>query len=69
MASVLRFHPGVVPDLAEAIAWYEQRSPGLGDQFRAAVDQRLDAVEVNPRGFGTAFEAFDSRVLCASLMS
>jgi hypothetical protein len=41
MASKLRFHPDVVTDLAEAIAWYDERSPGLGDRFRAAVNRNI----------------------------
>jgi len=58
MASKLRFHPDVVNDLADAIAWYDERSPGLGDRFRAAVNDRFDAIEANPQRFGFAFEDF-----------
>jgi len=32
-----------------AADWYEQRQPGLGAQFTAAVQQVLDRIGVNPR--------------------
>lgn len=55
MASTLRFHPSVVDDLTQAIDWYDERSHGLGDQFRAAVDDRLDAIAQNPERFGMSY--------------
>lgn len=55
MASTLRFHPQVVDDLTRAIDWYDERSGGLGDRFRAAVDDRLDAVSQSPERFGKSF--------------
>lgn len=58
MAKKLRFHARVARDVADAIAWYEQRSPGLGDRFRAAVDDRFDAIQENPERFGVAFDDF-----------
>lgn len=58
MASDLRFHPKVTDDLAGAIAWYDERGPGLGDRLRAAVDERLDAIAASPERFGRAFEDF-----------
>ena len=57
MASTLRFHPQVVSDLTEAIDWYDERSDGLGNAFRAAVHDRLDSIEANPLLFGLADEA------------
>jgi mannose-6-phosphate isomerase-like protein (cupin superfamily) len=44
MAKRLRFHPRVADDIAEAIAWYEGRSAGLGERFRSAVDVRFDEI-------------------------
>ena len=35
-------------DLAEARAWYEDRSVGLGDRFLDCVDECLDRIRNNP---------------------
>ena len=34
-------------DLAEAHAWYEERVPGLGADFLAAVEQVLESIQEN----------------------
>ena len=52
MAEPLRFHPDVADDLEGAAAWYDEISVELGNRFRAAVDSRLDAVELRPESFG-----------------
>ena len=52
MAEPLRFHPLVADDLEAAAAWYDDISIELGNRFRAAVDSRLDAVELRPESFG-----------------
>ena len=52
MAETLRFHPLVADDLAAATAWYNNLSPELSNRFRAAVDSRLDSVELRPESFG-----------------
>ena len=52
MTEPLRFHPDVADDLEGAAAWYDEISVELGSRFRAAVDSRLDAVELRPESFG-----------------
>ena len=52
MAEPLRFHPLVADDLEAAANWYDNISPELGSRFRAAVDSRLDAVELRPESYG-----------------
>jgi len=52
MAELLRFHPLVADDLEAAANWYDNISPELGIRFRAAIDSRLDAVELRPESFG-----------------
>jgi len=49
MAERLRYHPRVAEDIAAAIDWYESRSVGLGERFRAAVDARFDDIGDAPR--------------------
>ena len=61
MAENLRFHPSVVSDLSDAVAWYELRSAGLGDRFRAAVDSRFDDIVESPELFPPAFGDVDFR--------
>lgn len=38
MTARLRFRPEAAADIADAHAWYEQQRPGLGDEFREALD-------------------------------
>jgi hypothetical protein len=57
----LRFHPHVATDLAEAIAWYDERSRGLGNRFRAAVNACFDDVALAPESFARAFSDSDMR--------
>lgn len=33
------FHPSVEADVADAYHWYEQRRPGLGDAYLAAIER------------------------------
>ncbi len=61
MADNLRFHPLVASDLLEAIGWYEQRSIGLGNRLRAAVDARFDDIRQTPELFPRAFDDVDFR--------
>jgi hypothetical protein len=61
MADNLRFHPQVASDLADATGWYEQRSVGLGERLRAAVDARFDQILENPELFARAFDDVDFR--------
>ncbi|MCE2797714.1 MAG: type II toxin-antitoxin system RelE/ParE family toxin [Planctomyces sp.] len=52
MAEQLRFHPLVAEDLKAAVGWYDDISPGLGDRFRIAVEQRFDSIAKFPESFG-----------------
>ncbi len=61
MARRFRFHPRVASDLSEAIAWYEDRSTGLGGRFRATVDARFDDILDAPDLFPRAFDDADFR--------
>ncbi|MFK7820446.1 MAG: type II toxin-antitoxin system RelE/ParE family toxin [Planctomycetaceae bacterium] len=54
MANRLRFHALVVDDLIAATSWYDKISVELGNRFRAAVDERLDSIALNPKSYGLA---------------
>jgi toxin ParE1/3/4 len=43
-------------DLEEAVSWYEERRPGLGSEFIAAVRYTLEAVESNPEQYPIAVD-------------
>ena len=47
MTSVV-FRRDATRDLEEAYAWYEAQKPGLGEDFRDALDVALDFVTENP---------------------
>lgn len=40
--------PRAEADLAEAMRWYDQQLPGLGDRFLAAVGQAVSTLEEHP---------------------
>jgi hypothetical protein len=48
--------------MAEAYDWYEERSPGLGDDFLAAVDEGLAAVREAPQRFPVVHRDADVEV-------
>src|SRR5580700_12351683 len=41
-------HPGALLDIEESAVWYEERQPGLGDRFHAAVQLTENKVRQNP---------------------
>ena len=42
MSLPVRFHRLAEADVVEAWQWYEERRPGLGDQFLAALEATID---------------------------
>jgi plasmid stabilization system protein ParE len=55
-------HDDTVAELHEAAAWYEQRRPGLGAEFRAAVERAVSRIRGNPQA-GAQFRASRFRYL------
>lgn len=69
MAEQLRFHPLVADDLKAAVGWYDDISPGLGDRFRIAVEERFDSITQFSESCLKMFEQQDylaSRTCCYS---
>lgn len=58
MADPLRFHPLDATDIVEAAAWFDERSIGLGNRFRRAVDARFDDIVRLPETFPPVFSNF-----------
>lgn len=52
MAKPLCFHPQFSDDVRPAAAWYDEKSIALGNRFRTAVNDRLNAIEKRPTSFG-----------------
>jgi len=53
MSSELRVSSRAEADLAAAFAWYEQRSPGLGEEFVRCVDVTITLIVHSPLIFRT----------------
>jgi plasmid stabilization system protein ParE len=51
MTRELLVRPDAEAEMAEAQAWYESRSPGLGADFLLSMDAALQAVARNPLQF------------------
>ncbi|MGH7134769.1 MAG: type II toxin-antitoxin system RelE/ParE family toxin [Pirellulales bacterium] len=45
---VLDFHPTVGREIADAIAWYLERSEAAADEFIYALDDALDQIATDP---------------------
>jgi plasmid stabilization system protein ParE len=54
--------PEAEADVAEAYNWYEAQSPGLGEEFLAAVDEALSAAREAPQRFPRVHRAPDLEV-------
>ena len=56
MTPRLFLRPEARTELAEAFRWYQERSPGLGNEFLRAVRIALAAIERAPTQFPTALD-------------
>jgi plasmid stabilization system protein ParE len=45
---LFRFSDPASAELAEAVRWYEDREPGLGDRFLQAVNSTIDLIQSHP---------------------
>jgi plasmid stabilization system protein ParE len=44
-------HPGAVRDIRNAIAWYDQRSPGLGQLVLTELRRIIDRIRLFPEAY------------------
>ena len=58
MLDRIRFAPEAERDVAEAYAWYEAISPGLGEDFLRCVEAILPTIERHPEIFPIAEAPF-----------
>lgn len=57
MTLPILFRPEVAGEIDEIHSWYEQRRPGLGDEFLAELRETLDRVAQTPELYGRVFRA------------
>jgi plasmid stabilization system protein ParE len=50
--------PEAVHDIAEAYGWYEDKQPGLGEDFLRCVDACLIAMSRNPKMYPVMYETY-----------
>jgi plasmid stabilization system protein ParE len=50
--------PEALSDAAEAYAWYEERSAGLGERFLKHVDECLEWIRDNPQLFEVVYKNY-----------
>ena len=58
MGCELILAPEVVEDLDNAYFWYEDRRPGLGQEFLTAVEASLEAIRRTPGIYATIHENY-----------
>ena len=58
MAAELVVAPEAEQDLAEAYAWYEDRRPGLGEEFLSCVDACIQAICRMPGMYGVVHKSY-----------
>lgn len=63
MARTRRYHPLVVQDLADAVAYYEGVSVDLGNRFREAVRDRIGTITDRPDSFGRIRDRYRAAML------
>jgi plasmid stabilization system protein ParE len=56
MIRPLIVNPEAEADLAEANAWYDERSPGLGDDFLLCVEEVIERIRRTPGLYGQVFQ-------------
>jgi plasmid stabilization system protein ParE len=49
------FLPGAKQDIAEAFAWYEQRSLGLGREYARCLDATIQSIQSHPLMYPAVF--------------
>ena len=60
---VVRLHPEALAEFGEAVAFYEDKAPGLGREFMAEVERVLTLLGENP-SMGSPLESPYRRLLC-----
>ena len=64
-ALTFALRPAAEPDIAEAMAWYDeqQQQPGLGDGFPTRINVLFARMAERPTGLPTTHNSFDRALL------
>lgn len=60
MSLELRFHDEALAEIRSAAGWYDEKRPGLGNEFLEALDVRLKQLAASPN-LGGRFPGADPR--------
>lgn len=60
---VVRLHPEALAEFGEAVAFYEDKAPGLGREFMVEVERALRLLGENP-SMGSPLDSPYRRLLC-----
>ena len=58
MIEVVQFTPEADDDFAVAYAWYEEREPGLGEEFLRAIEACIRGIQRHPEMYPVAVDEF-----------
>ena len=58
MIEQIIFPPEADTDIAESYTWYENREPGLGEEFLRCVENSVQGVQRNPAMYPVAIDEF-----------
>lgn len=58
MDAELRVAPEAEQDVAESYNWYEDRRPGLGEEFLGCVDASIHKICRDPKQYPTIYENY-----------
>jgi plasmid stabilization system protein ParE len=53
----VHIEPEALDDLAEAAAWYDERRPGLGQRFKVAMRELMEAIGERPEAYPVESDA------------
>ena len=56
---MLKLRPAAEQDIAEAIAWYDEKEPSLGDEFLSEVIACFERASSKPIGYPTTYRTFN----------
>jgi plasmid stabilization system protein ParE len=62
---VKQFHilPEAEQDAADAYGWYEERQPGLGEEFLRCVEACIQSIRRNPKTYSVVHESYRRALL------
>ena len=63
MKYAVEFRKEALQDILQAIAWYEQKREGLGDEFFISLENCKHLIEQNPHQFSQKYKGIRKAIL------